>query len=169
MTEEARKIYLIGLKNAHAMENQALSIMRPQLERLEHYPDVQRQLDKHIGETEGQIARLDQILEQADEDASSLKDSFLSAFGSMAALGHVFAGDEVLKNSFANFAFENYEIAAYKALIATAEANGETAAAQLLQQNLEEEKAMASWLDAHLPEVTEAYLARREAGHHADV
>ena len=31
-------------------------------------------------------------------------------------MGHTLAGDEILKNSFANFAFENFEIAAYKSL-----------------------------------------------------
>lgn len=35
----------------------------------------------------------------------------MSMVGSMAAMGHSVAGDEILKNSFANFAFENYEIA----------------------------------------------------------
>ena len=41
-----------------------------------------------------------------------MKDSLLSAFGSMAALGHVTAGDEVLKNPFTNLVVENYEIGA---------------------------------------------------------
>ncbi|MDV3249894.1 ferritin-like domain-containing protein [Devosia sp. BK] len=35
------EIYLTGLRNAHAMEHQALAIMRPQVERIEHYPDVE--------------------------------------------------------------------------------------------------------------------------------
>lgn len=46
----------------------------------------------------------------------------------MAALGHVTAGDEVLKNRFANLAFENYEIGAYISLITAARASGESGA-----------------------------------------
>jgi hypothetical protein len=46
----------------------------------------------------------------------------------MAALDHAVAGDEILKNSFANFAFENFEIAAYKSLLTIAEAGGFSAA-----------------------------------------
>lgn len=34
---ETREIFVTGLRNAHAMENQALSIMKPQLERIESY------------------------------------------------------------------------------------------------------------------------------------
>jgi len=37
---ETREVLVTGLKNAHAMENQALSIMKPQLSRIENYPEV---------------------------------------------------------------------------------------------------------------------------------
>jgi ferritin-like metal-binding protein YciE len=97
-TELAREVFLTGLKSAHAMENQALSIMRPQVNRLVHYPDLSERLEAHIAETEGQIERLDQIFDAVGESRSMVKDTMLSAFGTMAAMGHVMAGDEVLKN-----------------------------------------------------------------------
>ena len=168
-TSLAHDLFVTGLKNAHAMENQALSIMRPQCERLEHYRNVEQQLELHIRETEGQIARLDQLLGGEDSGASSLKDTFQSAFGTMAALGHTVAEDEIIKNSLANHAFENYEIAAYRVLIASAEASGETAAVPLLQQSLEEERRMATWIESHLPEVTNTYLALKASGTKASV
>ncbi len=108
-----RDIFITGLKNAHAMETQALSIMKPQVKRIENYPDVAARLEQHIAETEGQITRIEEILSGLDEDHSKLKDMALSFTGTMAAMGHTVAGDEILKNSFANFAFENFEIAAY--------------------------------------------------------
>ncbi len=165
----ARDVFLTGLKNAHAMENQALSIMRPQLERLEHYPDVAAKLDEHIRETEGQVARLDEILGGVGESASSLKDTVLSAFGNMASLGHATAGDEILKNSIANFAFENYEIGAYTSLIASARASGDTAAVPLLEQNLDEERRMADWIESNIASVTDAYIALASRGEKANV
>lgn len=45
----------------------------------------------------------------------------------MAAIGHTVAPDEIIKNSFANFAFENFEIAAYKSLLALARQLGNAA------------------------------------------
>ena len=122
--DETRDIFITGLKNAHAMENQALSIMKPQVKRIENYPDVAAKLEEHIRETEGQISRLDEILTSLAEENSSLKDAALSITGSMAALGHTVAGDEILKNSMANFAFEHFEIAAYRSLITIAELGG---------------------------------------------
>jgi ferritin-like metal-binding protein YciE len=166
---ETREVFVAGLKNAHAMENQALSIMKPQLSRIENYPEVAAKLDQHIRETEGQIVRIEEVLDGLNEDHSSLKDMALSLTGSMAAMGHTMAGDEILKNSFANFAFENFEMAAYKSLLTVAEAGGYGDATAALQANLSEEKAMAQWLDENIVSVTTKFLSLREAGEKAKV
>jgi ferritin-like metal-binding protein YciE len=162
MATTTHDLFITGLKNAHAMENQALSIMKPQASRIENYPDVEVQLNKHIAETEGQIARLDAILESLDEDKSSLKDMALSLAGTFAAVGHTVVPDEILKNSMANFAFENFEIAAYKSLIALAEASGNDDAIDALEASLDEEIEMAEWLDANIEGVTLQFAALKE-------
>tara|TARA_R110002020_G_scaffold109430_15_gene253128 strand:- start:20724 stop:21236 length:513 start_codon:yes stop_codon:yes gene_type:complete len=167
--EHARDVFVVGLKNAHAMEKQALSIMVPQVKRLEHYPELSQRLQSHIEETKTQITRLDDVLGSLDESSSSLKDTFLSAVGSMAALGHVAAGDEVLKNSFANLAFENYEIGAYLSLITAARAAGNANAARVLEQSLDEERRMAEWVAEHIPSVTETFISLRDSGETAKV
>jgi ferritin-like metal-binding protein YciE len=161
---DAKDIFITGLRNAHAMENQALSIMKPQVGRIENYPEVARRLEEHITETEGQIERLERVLDGLGEKRSSLKDAALSVGGAMAALGHAMAPDEIVKNSFANFAFENYEIAAYKSLLVLAEQSGNQSAVDLLAENLEEEQAMAEWLNQNIEAVTLQYAALREAG-----
>ncbi len=166
---EIRKVFVMGLRNAHAMENQALSIMKPQLSRIENYPEVTAKLEQHIRETQGQITRLEEILDELDEDHSTLKDMVLSFAGSVTAMGHTIAGDEILKNSFANFAFENFEIAAYKSLLAVADAGSFGAAKTALQSNLAEEQAMAKWLDENLAAVTRKFLLLREGGETAKV
>ncbi|EPE97051.1 ferritin-like domain-containing protein [Rhizobium grahamii] len=166
---ETRDIFILGLRNAHAMENQALSIMKPQLSRIENYPEVAAKLEQHIRETEGQIVRIEEILASLNEDHSTLKDIALSLSGAMAAMGHTVAGDEILKNAFANFAFENFEIAAYKSLLTVAETGGYNAGALALQANLAEELAMARWLDDNLVTLTTKFLSLREAGETAKV
>jgi len=168
-SDKTREIFVTGLRNAHAMEKQALSIMRPQVSRIENYPAVAARLQQHITETEEQIARLDQILDGAGESSSTLKDAALSFMGTMAALGHSMAGDEIIKNSFANFAFENFEIAAYTSLVTLAEAGGEARALAVLQQNLAEEEAMADWLRQNLPSVTMQFAGLKEAGASAKI
>ncbi|TFL16247.1 ferritin-like domain-containing protein [Jannaschia formosa] len=167
--DHARRVFLVGLQNAHAMEKQALSIMQPQVNRLTRYPELSQRLQAHIAETETQISRLDEILDTLGESSSPMKDSLLSAFGSMAALGHVAAGDEVIKNSFANLAFENYEVGAYISLITAARASGESTAIPLLEQSLDEERRMADWVADHIRSVTETFIFLRGTGESAKV
>ncbi|HEV7290813.1 ferritin-like domain-containing protein [Devosia sp. RR2S18] len=161
---EAREYFISGLKNAHAMENQALSIMRPQVSRIENYPEVAARLEQHIKETEVQIDRLERLLEGLGESNSGLKDMALSFSGSMAAIGHSAAPDEIVKNSFANYAFEHFEMAAYKSLLALSPHVGNATATELLTQSLEEEIAMADWVGRNIEPVTLQYVALREAG-----
>ena len=151
------------------MENQALSIMKPQVLRIENYPEVAARLEQHIRETEGQKKRLEDVLDSLAEDRSALKDMALSLTGSMAAIGHTAAGDEIIKNSLANFAFENYEIAAYKSLITIAKHGGFPGLAPALKTNLDEEIAMAKWIDDNLKSVTMKFASLKEAGESAKV
>ncbi|MCJ8520092.1 ferritin-like metal-binding protein YciE [Pseudorhizobium tarimense] len=168
-TSATREVFVSGLKNAHAMENQALSIMKPQLSRIENYPEVARRLEEHIHETEGQMSRIEELLQQLEESHSSVKDMALSLTGGMAAMGHTVAGDEILKNSFANYAFEHFEIAAYKSLLTVAQVGGFSFATSALQMNLQQEEDMAKWIDDNLRSVTTRYIDLREAGESAKV
>jgi ferritin-like metal-binding protein YciE len=161
-TEATHSIYMAGLRNAHAMEKEAEQIMRRQVERLDHYPDVLTRLTAHIRETEQQIRRLEVILDRHDESHSTLKDMALQAIGNTLAVSQTMAGDEILKNTFANFAFENYEIAAYRALIALAEKQDDRKALALLRSSLREEEAMASWIEKNLTKVTLTYADRED-------
>lgn len=152
-------IFFDGLRNAHAMEKQALSIIQAQLNRLEHYPEMSALLEQHHHETEQQVRRLDEILAGLDETSSSMKDASMSFAGTMSALGHTFADDEILKNSYANYAFEHFEIAAYTSLLTVAETCGASAATPLLRQTLEEEQRMAAAIHDSLDRVTRKFIA----------
>ena len=168
-TMSAKDVFVDGLRNAHAMEKQALSIMQPQVNRLEHYPEVSALLERHIRETEDQIKRLDEVLDGVGASASGLKDMGLSLSGSMAAVGHTLASDEILKNTFANHAFENFEIAAYVSLISAADICGAGALVPLLRQNLDEERRMAAALHESIDAVTRRYIALAASEERADI
>ena len=156
-------VFVTGLKNAHAVEHQALALIDRQLDHLANYPDVADRLRLHRGETEQQIDRLEEILDSFNESRSMLKDAALSFSGNMAALCHIFAPDEILKNSFANFAFENFEAASYKSLITIADVGSFANATPLLTQSLNEELAMAAWVDENNATLTRRHLERRGA------
>lgn len=158
----ARDIFVTGLRNAHAMEVQARELMERQSERLTDYPDVQARMQSHLHETEGQLRRLEQCLSSVGETTSSIKDTAQSLMGNMMAMAHTVASDEILKNTFANNAFEHFEIAAYKSLLALCQPADAESAKALLEQSLKEEEEMAAWVDRNVAKVTLDYLSKQE-------
>jgi ferritin-like metal-binding protein YciE len=90
--------------------------MGRQSERLDHYPEIEARVTAHLGDTNEQLKRLEQCLEACGESTCSLKDAAQSVMANAMAMARSITGDEILKNIFANNAFENLEIAAYKSL-----------------------------------------------------
>jgi ferritin-like metal-binding protein YciE len=157
------------LRDAHAMENQAIEILEKQGNRLEHYPELRARVRTHLEESRRQAERVEDCLHQLGTDTSSLKTAAGKLIGTAQQLSGLFASDEVLKSGIADYAFEHYEIASYKMLIAAATEAGEHEVRRSLEENLREEEAMAEWLGQHLPEVTRQYLHREAAGQSAKV
>lgn len=168
-TNETKELYLQGLRNAHALETQAVQIMQRQVDRLENYPDVKSSLQRHITESEGQQKRLEQIMQKHDTSPSTIKETVTGLVGNVAALGHAFTTDEVIKNSFSNYAFEHLEQAAYMSLIAMAEAAGDQASIPLLKQNLDEEIAFGKKCGELVVPTTQRYMQLQAAGQTAKV
>ncbi|APH55861.1 Hypothetical protein GbCGDNIH6_0091 [Granulibacter bethesdensis] len=161
-SEKARDVFILGLRNQHAVENQAIELLQRQIGRLENYPDLSQRMVEHVNESQRQAERIEQLLIRYDSTYSVIKDAAMSLMANMAALGHAFAGDEILKNSFANLAFENYEIASYHALITLSELCEDPQATSSLNQSLEEEQSMALFIERHIDPTTRLYIARLE-------
>ena len=163
MTETA-ETFADWLRDAHAMEKQALTMLSGQEARLEHYPDLRALISRHARETEGQIDVLQGILDRYGESRSLMKDMA----GRMTAMGQSLAGmmasDEVVKGALAGYTFEHMEIASYRILIATAQHLGDSQAATALQGILDQEIAMADALEKRIAGVTQTFLSRSEAG-----
>ena len=166
--DENTSIFLTGLRNAHALETEAVQIIERQLDRLTSYPEMKQRIHMHLEETRNQQRRLEEILSSHGDSPSTFKEAALGFMGNVAALAHTPANDEILKNTFANLAFENYEIAAYTSLITMAETLGETKALPGLKQSLQEEKQMAQWIEDQVPNITRSFLDRRASGVKAD-
>jgi ferritin-like metal-binding protein YciE len=167
-SDVAREIYATGLRNAHALEQQATQLMERQIERYERYPEMTQRLQQHLRETEQQIARLEELMHGMGTDRSAIKDWVTSIIGNIAAIGHSVMPDEILKNTFANHAFENFEIASYTSLIAMAEATGHSGHVPTLRQTLGEEERMAAWIRENTPAITHKFLQLAEEGEKKD-
>ena len=156
-SDAAIDTYISGIKNAHALEKQAMQLIERQLNRLENYPEVEQLLRQHLRETEQQIQRIEEILHSFGR-SPLLKDLATSISGTLSAIAHSVMPDEVLKNHFANHAFENFEIASYKSLITMAEVTGHAQHVPALRAILAEEERMAQSLREMTPQLTLKYL-----------
>ncbi|MFQ6186242.1 ferritin-like domain-containing protein [Sinorhizobium meliloti] len=151
------------LRDAHAMEEQAITMLTSQSARLENYPELKAQIDKHLLETRDQAAMLERCLERTG-GTSTFKDvgAKMVAFGQ--GLSGLFVDDEVVKGSLASYTFEQMEIASYKILIAAAEHAGDQETKRVCETILKQELAMAQWLDEHAAEITRKFLERDQQG-----
>jgi ferritin-like metal-binding protein YciE len=156
---EAREWLVQWLRDAHAMEEQAETMLSGQLSRLENYPELSNRIQLHLDETKTQASRLRDCLDRIGEDTSTLKDAAANLMAMAQTVSGVFAGDEVMKGSLASYTFEHMEIASYTILIAAAEAAGENDVARICEENLREEEAMAEWLKNNLEPTTAVFLA----------
>jgi ferritin-like metal-binding protein YciE len=152
------------LRDAYAMEKQAVEMLERMAGRIQHYPELKERVTRHLTESKHQADRLETCLGILGEDTSALKTTLGKVVGMAQALSGMFVSDEIVKASAAGYVFEHYEIANYKVLIAAAEAAGEMEIAAICSDILREEEAMADWLQEHLPHVVQTFLAKDEAG-----
>jgi ferritin-like metal-binding protein YciE len=164
MESEAREHWMAWLRDAHAMEAQAETMLNAQIGRLEHFPTLKLRLEQHLRETEGQRRAVGGLLDSLGEDVSALK----ATMGKLMALGQgvvgAFAPDEVMKGLLASYTFENLEIGSYTMLIAGAEKLGLKQAVTVLTPVLDQERDMAAWIEENMPSLTHDFLARAETG-----
>ncbi|MFY9994970.1 MAG: ferritin-like domain-containing protein [Leclercia sp.] len=151
------------LRDAHAMEKQAESMLESMSSRIDNYPALRTQIEQHLTETRHQITVLEAILDRNNISRSVIKDSMskMVAFGQ--SVGGMFPSDEIVKGAISGYVFENFEIACYTSLIAAAKQAGDTASVPALENILAEEQRMADWLLEHLPDTTEQFLLRANA------
>jgi ferritin-like metal-binding protein YciE len=168
MATDTTAIYTTALRNTHALESQGLSQIEHQLSGLEHYPDYANLLRAHVQTTQEQLKRLEQALSSLSTSASTLKESVTNTAGKVGAAVHALAQDETLKNLYAGYGYQYHQIAAYRSLIAIAEAAGHQEHVELFRKSIEEEKQAAQGVDGLIESVTRTYVERTTQDAKAD-
>lgn len=126
-------------------------------------PELKERLEQHVQETETQIERLQEAFSAIGEKAKAERceaaiglreehDSFKSEEKPSKELLEAFDLGSGLR-------VEHYEIAAYRSAIAVANSLGETECAEILQESLAEEEAMADFLEKSAPRLLKKLLA----------
>lgn len=136
-----RDLLVKELSDIYSAEKQLLKAL-PKMAKAASFPELRQAFEKHTQQTEGHVARLDDVFETLGEKPKRVKckgmeglieegSELLKEKGEPAALdaGMIAAAQRV----------EHYEIAAYGTARTYAETLGEDDAARLLQETLDEE------------------------------
>ena len=135
--------FIEELRDTYDAEKQLTKAL-PKLAKAATNGKLRAAFETHLQETQGQIARLEQVFESLDEKVRGKHCDGIA--------GIIKEGESILEEEFddttmdacliaAGQRAEHYEMAAYGTLVAWAQVMGHTSAARLLQQNLDEEKA----------------------------
>ena len=135
--------FLDELRDAYDAEKQLTKAL-PKLAKAATDVKLRAAFDTHLKETQGQIARREQVFQSVDEPVRGKHCDGIA--------GIIEEGKSVMEEDFDETTMdacliasgqraEHYEMAAYGTLVAWAQAMGHTQAAKLLQQTLDEEKA----------------------------
>ncbi|MEI2415135.1 ferritin-like domain-containing protein [Orrella sp. JC864] len=162
--DRAKEHLLDWLRDAHAMEEQAETMLKGMAGRLEHYPVLRQRIEQHIVETQGQARQVASCLERIGGSNSALKDTGGKMMAAAQNFSGMFASDEVVKGALFSYAFEHMEIASYRSLVAAARLVGDQATADICAGILAEEEAMAKWLEEHMDQLTAEFLQRSRQG-----
>ena len=135
--------FIDELRDTYDAEKQLTKAL-PKLAKAASSPELRQAFENHLEETKGQIQRLEQVFESLDEKVRGKHCDGIA--------GIIEEGKSVMEEDFdeatmdacliaAGQRAEHYEMAAYGTLVAWAQVLGLTEAADLLQENLDEEKA----------------------------
>lgn len=146
------------LTDAHAIENQALSLLEGG-PKIAGDAGLARLFEEHLAETREHERRLSERLEARGSGAARTQDAALRVSGF--AAGGFFGAqpDTPAKLAGFAFAFEHIECASYELLQRVAERAGDAATVELAGSILGEERAMAARLRDHFDAAVDATLA----------
>lgn len=124
-TSKNEELLVDWLRDAHAMEKHAEQVLSNTASRIENYPELRTQIERHLQETRRQVDLVRRCLERHNGSTSTVKDTAGRVIGFAQAMSGLFAEDEIVKASMGSYVFEAMEIAAYRSLIVAAEACGD--------------------------------------------
>ncbi|MEK6304939.1 MAG: DUF892 family protein [Pantoea dispersa] len=159
MTKES--VYLDWLRDAHAMEKHAESLLKAAVSRLTDHPALQARIEQYLEQSRDQQQQVKTLLRQYDSSWSVLKESL----GRMSVVGQaasdMLQDEEGIRVAVSSYVFCNYKIATYSTLLVAAEQAEEGEDVRIVRRILQQESQMASWLLQLLPQAAEEAIVLR--------
>jgi ferritin-like metal-binding protein YciE len=158
--KDARKYLAAWLRDAHAMEGKALTILEVQIISFEEeYPEIAKQLRSRLEEVWDNRLQLARWRRKLGEVTSALDDVTIKINTNLRDfLDCPFGDDLLMKKVFAHNAVERTKAETYRSLTEAAQAAGEPEIAEICDGIVMQGSAMADWMWEQLPLATRERL-----------
>lgn len=164
---EPQQTIVSWLNDAYAMEYWLVNTLEDHAKDAKDYPQVQSVIERHVEATKRHADMVEHCVARLGGDTSALKSGVAEMTGAMQGAGSNLHGgkehDTLVKNALADDASEHFAIASYTALMTAARAAGDMETAQTCQTILQDEMAMAQWLEQSLPIIVQEIMSRNVA------
>jgi ferritin-like metal-binding protein YciE len=151
------------LRDAHAMEKQAIESVENQIDRLKNYPELRNWAHEHVKAAEQHRELIKKCIERRGGSTSTLKNVTMAVMGKIQELSGAVMADEVLKNVIGDYSFKHYQIASYKSLIAAAEEANDPETKGVCEGILTTYQQHADRLLPYISQVTHEFMRRDAA------
>ena len=162
-TQTHNTLFVGWLNDAYAMEQGIVEALEAQVKLAEDHPMVKDGIQRHLEATKGHAESVKQCLDQLGESPSKLKSGMAEIGAKVQGMTMGAAEDKLVKAALNDYATEHMVIASYRALIAAAQQLGHPEIAQVCQAILQDELAMAAWLEENTPMLVRESIARAES------
>ena len=152
------------LRDAHAAEAQAATMLRGTAGRNDDYPEFSRRLNEQAELCDNHARAIDQCLTDRGSSPSLVKDATGQATAWGQSLSGMVVGDEVVKAALATTTFARMLASSDRVLAAGAGEEGRAETERLCTAMADENERFATDLEAMLPSLTAQYLARETSG-----
>ena len=159
----AEKQLIAWLNDAYSMEQGLAQVLQNHADDAKDLPDVREKDLQHLYETRRHAEKIERCLGYLGEKPSAVKGAMGTVMGKVQGVATGVFRDEIMKNFISDYAMEHFEIACYRSLIAAADEAGRPEIAQLCDDILQEELAMARWMEHRIPDVAKMSLAQAPA------
>jgi len=157
-----RDLLIDELQDLYDAENQLVKAL-PKIAQAANSDELREAIEEHLEQTKGHVQRLDEVFDHLGENAKGTHcDGMAGLLTEGKKMLEKKGDDSVIDAAIISAAqrVEHYEIAGYGCVVSFAKRLGESEAADLLGETLEEEKQA----DEKLTEIAESINAQAESG-----
>jgi ferritin-like metal-binding protein YciE len=157
-------LVIAWLNNAYSREQSITQVLEHHAKDAKDLPDAQAKIEQHLEATKRHAELVKGMLEAFGETPSATKSAASTVMGKVQGMSTGLAKDELIKNALADYATEHMEIAAYTSLAAAGRLIGHDHLVRTCQSIIDDERAMATWLEQQIPVLTDMLLQQEAMG-----